>query len=744
MEPNQTVGGADGAEDAVNLRALFDMVKGGRWVILATIIFVVLLAQTYLYFATPLYGADALVQVETGKTNKDINSALGDQAELLGNKSPVSAELEIVRSRMVLGSVIDKLNLEIVSIPRVFPFFGAAFQRRHAPATQVGDVTKPPLGFLSGYCWGGETLELARLDVPSALIGKQLTLRVTADGFSIFLADGNKLFDGKAGEVASGTFEGQPVSVFVRRLIARPGSEFQLKRYSFLRSYNALLARLKVVERGTQSGIIAISLLSESRALAADTVRQIALAYQLQNVERRSAEAAQTLEFLKQQLPKLKDQLREAEQALNAYRSRNVSADISTETKLALDRSVSLETERLRLTQERQQLLEKFTAAHPSVKAVDAQIGLIDQQRGGSEAQIKALPDTQQQILRLTRDMEVATNLYTSLLNSAQGLEIARAGTTGNVRIIDLPVLADYPSSPDRRKISYISVAVGVILGTIAVFVLIALRRGVIDPAELERVVGLPTYASIPYSVEQRRLRIGGSRNAASRLLAVGAPSSTATESLRSLRTLLHFALLEAENNVLMLTGPKPEIGKSFISINLAAVLAISGRKVIVIDADLRRGRLHGYVDDQKSPGLSDYIVGADLPTVLRPTDVENLTLIPRGVSPPNPSELLMHPRFEELLKYCSENYDYVLVDTPPVLAVTDAAIIGRMAGCSLMVLKSAEHPMREIEEAINRLKQAGVTLRGVVFNQVGRSGINPYNYSYDNAYSYVYKYSSR
>ena len=399
----------------------------------------------------------------------------------------------------------------------------------------------------------------------------------------------------------------------------------------------------------------------------------------------------------------------------------------------------------MELEQQREQALQRFTPQHPAVQAIDAQIGQIRTEQKGVEGRIKQLPETQQELLSLSRDVQVNTTLYTTLLNNSQELQLAKAGTVGNVRIIDYAEAPSDPAKPKKAVILAVSIVLGGFLGIALIFLRRALHSGVEDPMDVERALGLPTYASIPFANEQVRIqRLVSKGRAQGQILAHIQPNNIAIEALRSLRTALHFALLEADNNVIMLTGPSPGLGKSFVSINLGAVLAGAGERVVVVDADLRRGHLHEYVASDRVPGLSDYIAGdVSLADVTRETVVENLKFISTGTTPPNPAELLLGERFSELLKELSALYDHVLIDTPPVLAVTDAAVIGRLAGCSLLVLKAGDHPMRMIEECVRRLQNSGVALKGTLFNQVGRQG-GQYGYGYGYGYAYYEYYSTK
>ncbi len=739
--------GSPAAETEVNLRDVLGIVVEGRWIILIALVFAIAIGSAYAVLATPVYRADAIVQVE--QKGKSVNEALGDIATLMTNETPIPAELEILKSRMVLGKVAESLGLDIRIQPKRFPIIGNAIARERMNAKKPADA---PLG-LDSYAWGGEQLAVGTVSLSRRLSNQPLLLIAGEGGsYSLFAPDGDLLLEGVAGVIATKDHErfGQ-IEIFVRELVARPKTEFTLVKLAPQVAVGSVARNLQVVEQGKQSGIIKVIYESANPRLAVEVANGIVDAYQRQNVERLSAEAEQTLEFLREQLPEIKKKVETAEAALNEFRLQQGSADLSKETDLVLQQSVALETERLVVVQKREEAIRRFTPNHPVVQALDAQLRQIGGRQGSISGQIKNLPETQQQLLTLTRDVEVNNALYTSLLNSFQELQIAKAGTVGNVRVIDHAVPPLGPFKPQKSVIMGLSLLVGLLLGLAAVVVRQALRHGVQDPGMVERQLGLPTYATIPYSDEQRRImrliKSGDRSSSGNPLLAVSDPSSLAIEALRSLRTSLHFALLESSNNIVMLTGPSPGLGKSFLSINLGAVLAMSGKRVVVVDADLRRGHLHDYLRGDRTPGVSDFVVGdVELSGIVRSTGVENLSFISTGTIPPNPAELVLHERFASLLKSLSEQFDHVLVDTPPILAVTDAAVIGSMAGTTLLVLKAGEHPMRLIDESVRRLRQAGAQVRGTLFNQMsagGGYGYGGYGYGYGYKYGYAYSYKS-
>jgi tyrosine-protein kinase Etk/Wzc len=492
-----------------------------------------------------------------------------------------------------------------------------------------------------------------------------------------------------------------------------------------------------VSERGDWSGILGISVEGGDPASITAQVNEIANVYVRQNVERKSAEAQSTLEFLDEQLPLVRQNMEAAELSLNSYRLEKGSIDLPLETQSVLQTIVSVEGQLNELRAEREKVTLAFTIEHPTIIALDRQIGQLNQQLNELNEQVRDLPSTQQELVRLIRDVEVNTVLYTSLLDTAQELRVVKAGTIGNVRIIDHAVTPTYPIKPSKFRILLLSILLGGFVGVAVAFARKALHAGVEDPDLIEKHINVPVYATVVHSKQQAYIyKALQSKEKRRAILAVDSPNDSAIESLRNLRTALHFGMMNVKNNCIMIAGPSPSVGKSFVSVNLAAVLASNDKKVLLIDGDLRKGHLHKYLGLPRSNGLSEFISG-EIPIgkALHQTTIPGLTLVPTGELPPNPAELLLHQRFANCLSVLTPRFDHIIIDSPPILAVTDAAIIGQMVGGTLMVLKSGEHPMREIEQAAKRLQQADVNLRGIVFNDVDmksqRYGAGRYSYQY-------------
>ena len=719
-------------DDEIDLRDLLATLIEGKWLIAVVTALALAMGLGYLLVASPVYRADALIQVE-GKDG-GLNSAFGDMAALLGQQTAaVSGEIEILRSRMVVGQAVANLRLDIAATPDYFPLVGEAMARRYKGT----GVAAPWLG-LGGYSWGGEAIAVATFEVPSAFIGETFTLVLGESGrYELLSPEGEPVLNGQIGQAASAQVPGGELKLFVTDLQGRPGTRFELTRRPALAVVSGLQRDLGVSEKGKQSNIIGLSLQGTDRALTTAIVNEIANIYVRQNVERKSAEAQKTLEFLDRQLPQLKQELQASEAALNNYRNQKGSVDLDKEAGAILEQMVKTEQNKTLLKQKREELIGRFTPAHPAIIAVDAQIAELNAVQASLEKQVKSLPQTQQEILRLARDAQVNTELYTALLNNYQQLQVAKAGTVGNVRIVDYAAQPIAPIKPKRPLVAVLSLGLGLFLGVSAVFLWRALRSGVEDPDLLERQLGISVYATVPHSRVQKKISRQIRKGEQSQVLAVQDPEEAAVESLRNLRTALHFAALGAKNKVLMITGPAPGIGKSFISVNLAAVMASAGAKVLLIDADMRKGYLHQYLGLGREKGLSNVIGGTlDIGAAIHKTAVSGLDFMPTGALPPNPAELLLHERFSSTLEALASQYDHVVIDSPPVLAVTDAAIVGRLSGTTLLVVKAGAHPMREIEQAVKRLKQAGVNLRGLLFNDVKVTS-NRYGYKYSYQYSY-------
>ncbi len=740
--------GPAGADDEIDLARLWGVLVDHAPVILLVTVLAVVIGVGYLFAVDPVYRADALLQVEERETG--IPGLSEEMDELFGTADSTAAEIEILRSRMVLGSVVDELQLDLLVEPK--PASVGGFWRHLGDPERLAEAMRgirPADNAVISAGWGerGRTLRIRSFRVPDELLGEEWVLRVVAPDHLQLRLDDSLVLEGAPGAVLASA-DGA-VELRLLQMDAAPGTEFRIIRLARWKAIDRLREALVVAERGKESGVLSLTLDGDHPGRIRDTLAAITRTYLLQNIERRSAEAAKSLEFLEQQTPRIRKELDGAEKALNQYRTRSESVDLSLETEAVLDKIVEVETRLSELQLKESELRRLYTRQHPNYRALLQQRGSLEAERQQLEKRVQNLPHTQQEILRLTRDVEINQAIYLQLLNRSQELEILKAGTVGNVRIIDHAQVAPGPVAPRSALVLALAALLGAMASVAGVFVAGALKQTLESPEQLEQE-GIPVYAALPRSSVQerteqqegRRLRRPVGRIDRRPLLAHSHPGDLAVEALRSLRTSLHFAMLGADNRVVMITGASPGVGKTFVTANLGVVLAQAGKRVVVIDGDLRKGHLHSYFGSSAQPGLSNYLAGdqAAAPKLVRRTAVPGLDVVPRGEAPPNPSELLLQPRLKTLLGKLGENYDYVLIDSPPVLAVTDAAIIGNAAGTTLVVARFGVNTVREMDLCRRRLARSGVIVKGCIFNALERRAGNTYGYY---AY-YQYRYGER
>ena len=722
-------------DDEIDLRELLGVLIDRKWWILGTTLLFALIGASYALLSAPVYQAQTLVQVES---KMPTIPGLADLTSLGGGGSTAATtEVALLTSRTIVGTAVDRMQLDVVAEPDRFPLVGGFFARRFA--RQTPDEVAPPLLGLSRFGWGGESLLIHRLEVPAKLLNEPMIL-VAGDSAGTFVlldGSGDPILRGKVGA----SVEAAGVKIEIAKLQANPGTRFNVTKLRRLDVISQLQEEIRASEQGKESGILRIVYENPDPLLAETFVQNVAEAYVRQNVDRSSAEAASQLQFVKDQLPTVRKQVEDAQVAMSTYQSRANSVDITMQTKGLLEQEVAVEGSIQQLRMKQAEMDRSFTREHPAYRAMLKQISDLEGRKESFRREVSALPDTQQELLRLTRDLQVSNELYTALLNQAQQLDVARAGTVGNVRIVDDAVVdTSKPVKPRKALIVLVSLLLGAFLSIGGAFLARMMNPVVEDPAQIEEL-GLPVYAAIPLSVSSNLLKIQKGRGGKNRvvadgkshLLAAAEPADLAVEALRSLRTSLHFAMMEAKNNVIAISGPRPGVGKTFISANLAAVVAQAGQKVLVIDVDMRKGTLHKVLGISHVSGLSDVLSGklAVSDAIHAVPGLEQMHYMTRGDIPPNPSELLMHPRFVRMLEELSTQYDLIIVDTPPILAVTDAAIVSSHAGSTLMVTRFGVNQPKEILLSMKRFEQNGVQVKGAIFNAVERRATGYYSYGY-------------
>ncbi|EMW0349508.1 polysaccharide biosynthesis tyrosine autokinase [Klebsiella pneumoniae] len=705
-------------EDELDLGRLIGEIIDHRKLIVSITAFFTLLALVYVVFSTPIYQADALIQVE----QKQGNAILNNLSQMLPDSQPQSApEIALIQSRMILGKTVDDLNLQTIIKKSYFPIFGRGFARL--------------LGENEG------SLSISRLyvhNVGNDSVKLKLTVR---DGKHYEIDFNNKKINGYVGQL----YENDDFSIKVDKMDAKPGSEYNIYYESRLKAISDLQNTLSVADQGKDTGMLTISLTGEDPSIIERIVESISDNYLAQNIARQAAQDAKSLEFLNKQLPQVRSDLDIAEDKLNQYRRKNDSVDLSLEAKSVLDQIVNVDNQLNELTFRESEISQLYTKEHPTYKALMEKRKTLQEEKAKLNKKVSTMPETQQEILRLSRDVESGRAVYMQLLNRQQELSIAKSSAIGNVRIIDNAVTQPKPVKPKKVLIVLLGFVFGGVISICIVLLRVFLRRGIESPEQLEEL-GINVYASVPVAeiiskTASKKGTFTKKQNDFDKgLLALVNPTDLAIEAIRGLRTSLHFAMMESRNNILMISGASPNAGKTFISSNLAAVISQSGKKVLFIDTDMRKGDAHKLFNVQPENGLSDYLSKRiELEKVIKQTSIAGLEFISRGMIPPNPAELLMHQRMGEFLNWANEHYDMVILDTPPILAVTDAAVIGNYAGTTLLVARFELNTTKEMTIAFKRFDQSGINVKGCILNGIVKKASSYYGYGYHH-YGYSYK----
>ena len=664
---------AGGQQSAVNnsitlLDALFILWKR-RYFLLLFILAGAVIGLGIGQWIRPQFTSDAMLQIDP-KGNKAANRAMGEMGAILDVASPADAEIELIKSRLVLSFVVAEEHL---------------------------DYSATPVSALNRMLHREGRMDIGYLFIPKEARSEKWYAVVTGENsYAVYSEDESKLVEGNVGELLRAPYEGDTLQIRVDRIRkASVGEKFRISQLNPLLAVRRLAKSLKVAEKGKQTGVIGVSYAHRYADRAASILNTIANTYVRQNVEMRSADAAKTLEFLESQLPAIKAKLDSSEKILSDYRHHIGSVDMTGETRAHLDKEMDLQRQLLQLEQQRQQVTRLFKEEHPSVQTIVKQQNRLRGELSRLRKNAESMPTTQQELIRLQENVAVNNSQYTTMLNNIQQLRVVRAGEVGNVRVVDFAQIEPKPSKPKKFNILVCCIAASFMVGVLIVFLRRMMRNGVRSSQELEHATDVSVYAKIP---ESKNRILNDKRH--KQTLVESSPNDQACEAFRTLQTALDFSL-SGEHNVVMVCGLVPGVGKSFVSKNLAAVYAMNGKRVLLIDADMRKG----VIRSSKHAGLTEILSGK-LPwrEAVADTRLENLFVLGCGKRLMSPSELLRHDKFKGILAEMKAEYDMILVDTPPVSLVTDAELIYPLVDFALMVVHYGTDSVSQIKESISNL----------------------------------------
>jgi tyrosine-protein kinase Etk/Wzc len=688
------------------------------------------LALLYLLFAEPVYRIDSLVQVDDRKPPPGYVTNLQQANAMQPPANPVLGEIEVLRSRELVQKAAQAAGLDVdIAVDNRMPLVGGLYARWWQ-AQNPGSATAAaaPLG-LSHFSWGGERLQLAKFEVPPSRLEEPFSLRLLETGrnarWQLADASGERVAEGRVGTPTEFMLDGRPAVLEVAEVRGLPGVTFELKKHSLGALYEDLTRALQISEATRSSNVIRLSYDSSERQRAVRLLEALTAGYVDRTVERRTAEAEQSLKFLETQLPELKRKLESSEQALSQFRGRTNTLNVDQETQSSLGRMAMLERDRVMLQMKAQELSQRYLPSHPELQAVNQQRRVVDAELERLNRSSNALPSNQREFVRLQREVETSAALYTTLLASSQELKLARASMIPTARVVDPPAATEKPIRPKPLLVLAIASVLGLIGGIVIAFVRGQLRPTVQDADDIESSTGLMTLAYIPESPGQKKLSRWSMlpRQGKPQLLALHAPSEPAVESLRSFRSNLTLPSSRQIEKTVLIAAPTAGLGKTFVAANLAALLAAANRSVLLIDADLRKPRLHRYFRAPAAPGLAEVLNGEmEFKDVVRVEAAGNLDLLLAGRARRNPADLLLSPKLRELLDSLEKRYDCIVIDSPPVLPVADALAFAHFGLQTFLVARSEVSTVREIREAARRLDGVGGRVQGVLFNGVKRA----------------------
>ena len=714
------------ADDAPRLSAYGDILLDHKWLISGIVAFALLVGLVYVTLATPIYRANLLIQIEDSAP--DSKTFLNETTGLFEVKTPLTGELQVLGSRMVLNAAADQADLQINAQPRYLPVLGEWLARHDA------GLSMPILG---GYVTGAERIDVTRFNVPPSLEDTGPFI-VTTQGGGHYTVRHEMLeapLSGVLGQPLRYTLSDGVLDIQLSQLAGRPGAKFTVFVSSRDRAIEQLQGRLQLTEQGRQSNVIGVSLEDSNRLRLARVLDAIGEQYVRQNMARKSAEAEKTLAFLDAQLPTFEEQLKTSEDAFARFRNQNGTIAFDEEAKVWLKKTADLQGTLLDLQQKRREAEPLFSDQSNKVQTLDKQIGAVKSELGSINTRIAGMPNIQRDALRLEREVRVNSALYQSMQNNALQMRLLKEGKIGNVRLLDKAVVSKVPVKPQKALVLAFTLLMGCILGPAIAFIRTRTRSGVNGPTEIETHTGLGVYAVVPYSPEQLQLDQGTNKATADNVLADIYPHSHSVETLRGLRVALKIAMTDASNNRILITGATPGIGKSFIASNFALLLAQTGKRVLLVNADLRKREVRGAFGLKQEGGLSELLVGRlDVQQAVHAQVRPNLDVLTTGKLPKLAADMLESKAFTLALDMLSSRYDHLVIDTAPVLVAADAAAVAPACGVVLLVARAGQTQLSELTESVRRLAQAGVPIDGVLFN--GMDFTRRYNGSYSYSHS--------
>ena len=752
--------------EEVHLKDYLRIILRRRKIFVLAFLATVVGVAAYTFTMKPIYEASSTLHVrdDKGKGKGSLADELG-----LSSQNPVDTEIEILKSATNAEQVVTLLHLD-------------------------WNITDRSKGIL---------FTLMEFDAPENKVQPYTVTLIAPGKYIVTDSTGAQVAEGRDNV----PFTKGPFRLLLTGLKGNSGDSFKISKIPLDIAANNLQKQVKAVEVGKKTSIIKLTVTNTNPVRAREITNTLAQVYLEQSVGFKSQEASKTVEFIEDQLKKLQGAVNAAETDLQSYKSASGMVKLDSSAEQVVQKLAGLDTERAGLSLQKKQvefarsslkesmargvvytpsiikedgavsslaakldeleiqkraLRTEQTDENPRVRALQAQITetqtklretyeanlkVIDKNLTGVDAlmqryegEIRKLPTAELELARLTRVSKVNVDIYLFLLQKHEEARIAKAATISSINVIDPAKLPRSPVKPDKKKNMILALLVGAMLGAGLAFFTEYLDDTVKDGEEARRLLGLPIMATIPFITGDTTDQQEYSPSLISHLN----PKASVTEAFRSLRTSIHFSAISKEKKVILVTSNFPSEGKTTVIANLAVTMTQTGAKVLLIDCDMRRPSLHTLFKQEKVPGLSEILAG-DTPIrdVLHDTGIPGLNFIPAGTTPPNPAELIGSQEMQKLLASLKLTYDYILIDAPPYLAVTDAPLLSSSADLMILVLQTERVPAKLAKQTVDMLNSIGAPIAGIVINdktgQTERYGY--YGGKYYGYYGYGYGY---
>jgi len=695
-------------DDTIDLKELFFSLISEWKVITLCILLSIVSAIIYLCTTENVYQTDALVQIKSNTSSPlaGLSSDMAAMASLAGlggmGSSSTQSEIELLKSRAILGQAIKDLNLDIQIQPKENFFQKIVSDNNYIKTYTTQDILLKK---------EGQRLVIAQFQVPKFYENKALLLTFEDNKYKIHDYKTEQLL--KEGELNRVLRDG-PWNISVSGNI-NSGQQFILQKNSLPVAMSNILKNFDAQEKGKGTGILELTYQGENPVNIPNLLNTVLNIYKQQDINRSVTDKDQQVAFLEKQLPELKEDLNNSERQFNQFRKKYGTVDVKGESELYLKQSMELEIQKVQLQQKQAELGAQYTAEHPAMQAISAQLTTLNTKISEVNNKVKQLPEIQRLYLQYYRDVEIKNQLYTGLLTTYQSLNIAKAGELGKVSIVDYAVEPVKPVKPRKLIILVLSIFVGGFIGILIALVRNFLHSGI---RNIEPITTKHTLRNLGKVNQYNSLNKNSKQYA--HPLAILEPSALPIEQMRKIATSIQYAAQLSGQPVVQMLGTTKNIGTSTLTANLAIILAQMNLKVILIDSDLRQGQLKDYFNIETTIGLSDYLNGtAALGSIITPTQQAKLDLISNGKEEINPVSLLSKPEMARLLEQLKDTYDFILVDGTAILDVSDSQILAKLINTNILVTRYSYTSEQEIEMALESFKNSGHSIQGIILNMV-------------------------